>query len=53
MWEVANHGKRGMAIDISKPEGGELILQMAEEADVFVTNFLTEARRKVVIDVEE
>lgn len=53
MWEVANHGKRGMAIDISKPEGGELILQMAEEADVFVTNFLTEGRRKLVIDVEE
>jgi crotonobetainyl-CoA:carnitine CoA-transferase CaiB-like acyl-CoA transferase len=53
MWEVANRGKRGIAVDISQPEGREVILRLAEQADVFLTNFLTEARQKLGIDVED
>ena len=53
MWEVANRGKRGIAVDIATPEGRELVLQLAEQADVFLTNFLTEARQKLGIDVED
>src|SRR5579859_4538390 len=53
MWEVANRGKRGIAVDIATPEGRELVLQLAEHADVFLTNFLTEARQKLGIDVDD
>ena len=35
----ANRNKRSVAIDISKPEGSELIRRMSEKADVLVENF--------------
>jgi crotonobetainyl-CoA:carnitine CoA-transferase CaiB-like acyl-CoA transferase len=49
----ANRGKRSIGMDLSAPEGRELLLRMAEGSDVFITNFLPEARRKLGIDVED
>ena len=34
-----NRGKRSIAIDLSKPKGRELLLSLAEKADVLVENF--------------
>jgi crotonobetainyl-CoA:carnitine CoA-transferase CaiB-like acyl-CoA transferase len=34
-----NRGKRSIAIDLSRPEGRELVLQLSDGADVFVQNF--------------
>ena len=34
-----NRGKRGISIDLKRPEGIELCLQMAERADVLIENF--------------
>jgi crotonobetainyl-CoA:carnitine CoA-transferase CaiB-like acyl-CoA transferase len=34
-----NRGKRSITIDLRKPEGRETFLQLAEEADVFISNF--------------
>ena len=34
-----NHNKRSVQLDLSKPEGRELFLQLAEKADVVVDNF--------------
>jgi crotonobetainyl-CoA:carnitine CoA-transferase CaiB-like acyl-CoA transferase len=53
LWEVTNRGKRGIAVDIHAPEGREIILRLAEESDVFLTNFLPTARRKLGIDVDD
>lgn len=53
MWEVANRGKSGIAVDIANPEGREIVLQLVERADVFLTNFLPEARQKLGIDVAD
>jgi len=38
---VNNRNKRGMAIDMKKPEGVEIIRRLAREADVLIENFRT------------
>ena len=48
-----NRGKRSVAIDIATPAGRELLVRLAEQCDVFLTNFLPEARRKLKIDVAD
>jgi len=53
LWEVANRGKRAIAIDISKPEGKDILMNLVDESDVFVTNFLPAARRKLGIEPED
>ncbi|MGH9086299.1 MAG: CaiB/BaiF CoA transferase family protein [Acidimicrobiales bacterium] len=53
LWEVANRGKRAMALDIATPEGKDILLQLVDESDVFVTNFLPPARRKLGIEPED
>ncbi len=37
-FELDNRGKRGVALDLDKPEAREIALQLIEKADVFVTN---------------
>jgi crotonobetainyl-CoA:carnitine CoA-transferase CaiB-like acyl-CoA transferase len=53
LWEVANRGKRAIALDIATPEGKELLMALVDESDVFVTNFLPPARRKLGIEPED
>jgi crotonobetainyl-CoA:carnitine CoA-transferase CaiB-like acyl-CoA transferase len=53
LWEVANRGKRAIALDIATPEGKDILLQLVDECDVFVTNFLPPARRKLGIEPED
>lgn len=48
----SNRGKKSLGIDLSRPEGVELIYELAKTCDVFVTNFLPQLRRKLRIDVE-
>ncbi len=37
-FELDNRGKRGMSLDLSKPEAREIALKLLDEADVFITN---------------
>lgn len=52
MIEHANRGKLSVGVDISTPEGQEVIYEIAKTADVFLTNYLPRARQKLRIDVE-
>lgn len=38
-FDFVNRNKRAIAVDISSPEGGEIIRKMAKDADIFVENF--------------
>jgi crotonobetainyl-CoA:carnitine CoA-transferase CaiB-like acyl-CoA transferase len=51
--EHANRGKRSVGLDISNPEGLEVLLELARRADVFLTSFLPGHRRKFGIDVDD
>lgn len=51
--EHANRGKRSIALDISTPDGHALLMDIARTCDVFLTNFLPDARAKLRIDVDD
>jgi crotonobetainyl-CoA:carnitine CoA-transferase CaiB-like acyl-CoA transferase len=53
LFDTVNRGKKSVAIDISTDSGKRLILRLAENADVFLTNIRPSARRKLGIDVED
>jgi crotonobetainyl-CoA:carnitine CoA-transferase CaiB-like acyl-CoA transferase len=40
-WKVTNRGKRGITLDVRKPEGKALFLKMLPHFDVLVENFRT------------
>jgi crotonobetainyl-CoA:carnitine CoA-transferase CaiB-like acyl-CoA transferase len=52
MMEHPNRGKRSVGVDISTPEGMEVIYEIAKTADVFLTNYLPAQRRKFKFDIE-
>jgi crotonobetainyl-CoA:carnitine CoA-transferase CaiB-like acyl-CoA transferase len=53
MMEQSNRGKRSVGLDLGNPRGREVLYKLCETADVFLTNFLPAARRKLAIDVED
>jgi crotonobetainyl-CoA:carnitine CoA-transferase CaiB-like acyl-CoA transferase len=52
-FEHPNRGKRSVGVDVGTPEGLEIVMQLVETADVFLTNFLPSARARLGIDVEQ
>jgi crotonobetainyl-CoA:carnitine CoA-transferase CaiB-like acyl-CoA transferase len=51
--EGPNRGKRSVGIALDVPEGRAILDELIRDADVFVTNFLPGARKKLRIDVED
>lgn len=51
--EHANRGKRSIGLDIARPEGKDVLHQLVERADVFLTSLLPAARRKLGIEVAD
>lgn len=51
--EVPNRGKRSITLDLSKPEGREVLLKVAANCDVFLTSYLPEVRKKLKLDVDD
>ncbi|HVA36414.1 MAG TPA: CoA transferase [Candidatus Dormibacteraeota bacterium] len=39
LWKVVGRNKRAVTLDLSKPEGAELLLRLVEGADVLIENF--------------
>jgi len=52
MIEHPNRGKRSVGVDISTPEGQQVIYEIAKTADVFLTNYLPAVRQKLKFDIE-
>ncbi len=38
-FEIINRNKRGISLDLAKPEGREILYGLAKKADAFITNF--------------
>jgi crotonobetainyl-CoA:carnitine CoA-transferase CaiB-like acyl-CoA transferase len=53
MIELPNRGKRSVGLDLKSEEGHEVLVKLAESADVFLTNFRPQARKKLKIDVDD
>ncbi|KAA0099174.1 CaiB/BaiF CoA-transferase family protein [Mycolicibacterium sp. P1-5] len=51
--EHANRGKRSIGLDMSVPEGKEVLYELARRSDVFLTSFLPGHRAKFGIDVDD
>ena len=52
LMEHPNRGKRSVGVDVSTPEGQQVIYELAKTADVFLTNYLPAARQKLKLDIE-
>ncbi len=48
LWNLCNRGKRAPTLDLALPEGREIAVRLVETTDVFLTNFLPPARRRLV-----
>jgi crotonobetainyl-CoA:carnitine CoA-transferase CaiB-like acyl-CoA transferase len=51
-FELDNRGKRGIVLDISKPEGRDALAKLAESADVFLTNVRPASLRRAGLDYD-
>jgi crotonobetainyl-CoA:carnitine CoA-transferase CaiB-like acyl-CoA transferase len=52
-WENYNRGKRSMTLDLRQEAGVEVLYKLIEDADIFLTNMLPRARRKMKIDIDD
>jgi crotonobetainyl-CoA:carnitine CoA-transferase CaiB-like acyl-CoA transferase len=53
LMEHPNRGKRSIGLALETPGGRAVLMELVREADVFVTNFLPSARRKLRIDLDD
>jgi crotonobetainyl-CoA:carnitine CoA-transferase CaiB-like acyl-CoA transferase len=53
MFEIPNRGKRSVGLDVSTDDGRELLYRLVETADVFVTNYLPDVRKRLGIDIDD
>ena len=52
LMEHSNRGKRSLGLDLASSEGREILYEIAQRSDVFITNKLSGVRKKLQIDVE-
>ncbi len=51
--EHSNRGKKSLGLDLSKPEGLDILYQLAARCDVFLTNKMPGVRSRLHIDVDD
>jgi crotonobetainyl-CoA:carnitine CoA-transferase CaiB-like acyl-CoA transferase len=51
--EHSNRGKKSLGLDLTAPEGIEILYRLAANADVFLTNKLPSVRKRLKIDVDQ
>ena len=50
--EHSNRGKKSLALDLTSPDGLEILYKLAATSDVFLTNKLPSVREKLHLDVD-
>ena len=50
--EHSNRGKRSLGLDLTSPDGVDILYRLAASCDVFLTNKLPSVRKRLRIDVE-
>jgi crotonobetainyl-CoA:carnitine CoA-transferase CaiB-like acyl-CoA transferase len=53
LMEHPNRGKRSIGLVLENPAARQVLLELARDSDVFLTNFLPGARRRLGIEVED
>ena len=51
--EHSNRGKKSLALDLTSPDGLDILYKLAATSDVFLTNKLPSVREKLHIDVDD
>jgi crotonobetainyl-CoA:carnitine CoA-transferase CaiB-like acyl-CoA transferase len=51
--EHPNRGKRSIGLALDTPGGYEVLMELVRDADVFLINFLPDARRRLKLEVED
>ncbi len=51
--EHSNRGKRSLGLDLTAPDGREILYRLAAASDVFLTNKLPRVRKKLRIEVDQ
>ena len=51
-FHACNRGKQSIAVDLAKPEGREIVVKLAAEADVVIENFKVDGLRKFGLDYD-
>jgi crotonobetainyl-CoA:carnitine CoA-transferase CaiB-like acyl-CoA transferase len=51
--EHSNRGKQSLGLDLTAPDGLEILYKLAKTSDVFLTNKLPSVRRKLKIDLDD
>ena len=52
-WMLESRNKKSIALDLSKPEGRNVLRRLVEQTDVFITNFPPAVRQRLGITYEE
>jgi crotonobetainyl-CoA:carnitine CoA-transferase CaiB-like acyl-CoA transferase len=53
LFEHSNRGKQSLGLDLTTPDGLDILYRLASTADVFLTNKLATVRTKLKIDLED
>ncbi|MFQ5924376.1 MAG: CaiB/BaiF CoA transferase family protein [Dehalococcoidia bacterium] len=53
LFEVANRNKKSVAVDLNTEKGREIVNKLVARSDVFLTNFLTTARKRLKLEHED
>jgi crotonobetainyl-CoA:carnitine CoA-transferase CaiB-like acyl-CoA transferase len=53
LMEHPNRGKRSIGLALEIPAARQILMELVREADVFLTNFLADARRRLGLEVED
>jgi crotonobetainyl-CoA:carnitine CoA-transferase CaiB-like acyl-CoA transferase len=53
LMEHPNRGKRSIGLALDQPEGHAALMDLCKDADVFLINFLPDARRRLHLEVDD